>query len=750
MTSDASFEAYTTHRRRLTAASLPAVAAVTFSVTLLYALAEAIRSPAGFQDTLPEYLAELAIPVAAVWLVRGPLRLFPEWVALAFDMTYTAALAHMLLQPTTTTSGSALFFSLKMLATALFFPWGARLQCLSASITLVLYWSVIGMSGRASDSAATLHQLLGPLIAALFSAAGATSADRARERLFQRSVSLAGSEAQTRTLLESVRQSEARLRKQQAEQQVIFDSVPALIWYKDTANRIIRVNRPAAESAGWPVDAMEGQSMHDLYPEEATRYHADDTEVITSGIPKRGIIEPLQTASGEKRWVQSDKIPYRDEHGTIVGVIVFAVDITERRRVEAALADEVQVSAALARVGRELISALDTPVVLDRLCKLTTEVLDCDLSHVFRWYADDEVYEPVAADGLSAEEWEEFRVMGTPRAMVTGLLAWLQRDEVVQIDVTKIQNQLPAAMAVQRGVTRTLHAALRRGGEVFGVLTAAYRGRQEAFSARQERIARGLAQLGSLALENARLVEELDRANQVKSEFVATMSHELRTPLNVIIGYSDLLLDGGFGPLTAEQRETLARVALNARELLELINDTLDLSRLEAGRMPLEVEDVRLTELFAVLDAETREVQQKPGVRFDWMVAPDLPTLHTDPVKLKVVLKNLIVNAVKFTEAGSVTIAARACDGGVEVSIADTGIGIPQASLPIIFQAFQQLDNSATRAHRGVGLGLYIVSRLLDLLGGRIDVESVVGSGSTFRVWLPLEVRLRQDVKREA
>jgi signal transduction histidine kinase len=125
-----------------------------------------------------------------------------------------------------------------------------------------------------------------------------------------------------------------------------------------------------------------------------------------------------------------------------------------------------------------------------------------------------------------------------------------------------------------------------------------------------------------------------------------------------------------------------------------------------------------------------------------------MPMLHTDPVKLKVVLKNLIVNAVKFTEAGSVTVAARTCDGGVEVSVADTGIGIPQASLPIIFQAFQQLDSSATRAHRGVGLGLYIVSRLLDLLGGRIAVESLVGSGSTFRVWLPLDVP--SLVKREA
>jgi len=242
----------------MTAASLPAVAAVIFAVTLLYALAEAVRSPTGFRDTLPDYLIELAFPVVAVWLLRGPLHRFPEWIAVAFDIAYTAALAHMLLQPTTTTSGSALFFSLKMLATALFFPWSARLQYLSASVTLLLYWSVIAISGRATDPAASLHQLLGPLIAALFSAAGAATADRTRERLFQRNLSLAASEAQTRTLLEAVRDSEARLRKHQAEQQVIFDSVPALIWYKDVDNRIVRVNRVAAESAGLSVEALPG------------------------------------------------------------------------------------------------------------------------------------------------------------------------------------------------------------------------------------------------------------------------------------------------------------------------------------------------------------------------------------------------------------------------------------------------------------------------------------------------------------
>jgi signal transduction histidine kinase len=315
----------------------------------------------------------------------------------------------------------------------------------------------------------------------------------------------------------------------------------------------------------------------------------------------------------------------------------------------------------------------------------------------------------------------------------------LEHDEVVQVEMETVREQLSGAVALQQGITHTLHVALRRGAEIFGVLTAGYRKRQEPLPARQARIAGGIAQLASLALENARLVEETERAHQVKSEFVATVSHELRTPLNVIMGYNDLLLGEQFGPVSAAQRETLERVARNARLLVDLINDTLDLSRIESGRMSIEPDDVLVPDVFAALNNETHELQQKPGVQFRWTAAPDVPTLHTDPVKLKVVLKNLIVNAAKFTEMGSVTVAACARDGGVEVSVADTGIGISQEELPLIFEAFRHVNGSTTTHHRGAGLGLYLVSRLLELLGGTIAVDSAVGRGSTFRVWLPCE-----------
>jgi signal transduction histidine kinase len=238
-------------------------------------------------------------------------------------------------------------------------------------------------------------------------------------------------------------------------------------------------------------------------------------------------------------------------------------------------------------------------------------------------------------------------------------------------------------------------------------------------------------------LENARLMEELERADRLKSDFVATMSHELRTPLNIIVGYNDLLLDGTFGSLTSEQTGVVVRADTSARQLLELITATLDLSRLDTADTPLELKEIALPELIGEIDAENRDWREKPNLHFGWNVAPALPRLRTDPVKLKVVLKNVIANAVKFTDRGSVTVDLRSLDGGVQITVNDTGIGIAPEMLPIIFEPFRQADSSATRRFGGVGLGLYIVRRLLDLLGGTVTVESELSRGSTFRVWVP-------------
>jgi signal transduction histidine kinase len=252
------------------------------------------------------------------------------------------------------------------------------------------------------------------------------------------------------------------------------------------------------------------------------------------------------------------------------------------------------------------------------------------------------------------------------------------------------------------------------------------------------RIADGIAQLASLALQHARIVEELDAANRLKSEFVAMMSHELRTPLNAIIGYGDLLLEGAFGELSDEQGEVLGRQQRASRDLLRLIADILDLSRLESGRATLRVEPIAPAHLFEEVDAETRHLQRPHEVAVHFAAEPDLPRLLTDGAKLKVVLKNLLGNALKFTERGSIEVRARACDAaGIEIAVADTGIGIPDEHVGAIFEPFRQVQAATPHGQGGVGLGLYIVRRVVEILGGSVTVESAVGKGSRFRVWLP-------------
>lgn len=234
--------------------------------------------------------------------------------------------------------------------------------------------------------------------------------------------------------------------------------------------------------------------------------------------------------------------------------------------------------------------------------------------------------------------------------------------------------------------------------------------------------------------------EAAETSDRVKSEFIATLSHELRTPLSVILGYIELLLDEGFGSIPVQQKDVLDRVQQNASELLELISGLLDLSRIEADRLPVEFSQVGVSDLLKTVEQETLGWRNRTTLHFVWQIDDNLPPVCTDPTKLKVVIKNLIGNAIKFTKEGSITVETQPHAGGVEIRVADTGIGISPEALHVIFEPFQQLDE--TRG-QGTGLGLHIVKRMLALLGGSITVDSEVGRGSTFCVWVPAAAQSR-------
>ena len=256
----------------------------------------------------------------------------------------------------------------------------------------------------------------------------------------------------------------------------------------------------------------------------------------------------------------------------------------------------------------------------------------------------------------------------------------------------------------------------------------------------EERIREATA---DLAEQNARLQwqsQEVERANKLKSEFLASMSHELRTPINALIGYSALMLDGVLGEVNPRQSDALLRGRAAAEHLLALINDILDLAKIEAGKMPLHLEDVSLREVATEVSQQIEPMVRKKQLEYTIDVSPDCPLIYSDRTKIKQVLLNLISNAAKFTNKGSVAVRAECAPGGVRIDVVDTGIGIRQSDLQAIWEDFRQVDQSRTREFGGTGLGLSITRKLLERLGGSVAVQSTYGEGSTFSVYLPVRV----------
>jgi PAS domain S-box-containing protein len=234
---------------------------------------------------------------------------------------------------------------------------------------------------------------------------------------------------------------------------------------------------------------------------------------------------------------------------------------------------------------------------------------------------------------------------------------------------------------------------------------------------------------------------ELEQASAAKSQFLANVSHELRTPLNAILGYAAMTLQGVSGELSAPQRRNLSRIDANARHLLTLINEILDITRIEAGRMPIQVVPFDLGELVHEVTTELEPIIAKSGLEVICRLA-EVPTLRTDRQKVKQILVNLLSNALKFTAKGSITIRAQMLGKlAVSVSVVDTGIGIPKADHVKIFEDFRQVDSTPRRAYGGTGLGLSICRRLTTMLRGTLKVESRLGHGSTFTLTLPLTLK---------
>jgi PAS domain S-box-containing protein len=439
--------------------------------------------------------------------------------------------------------------------------------------------------------------------------------------------------------------------------------------------------------------------------------------------------------------------PILDESGKMVGFLAVHEDITERKLSEETLRRRNDYLAASAEIGRLVTSTLDLNTIFTRAVSLMTDRFGFYYAGIY--IIEETGFNAILreATGEAGEKMKAQRhsiIVGS-NSVVGKVAEQIEPMLVNDTDLEPLYTPNPYLLDTRSEVAIPLRIGLR----IVGVIDIQST-QPNAFTQADLSVLQSLADQIAVAIDNARsyelsqqLIQDLREIDLLKSQFLANMSHELRTPLNSIIGFSRVILKGIDGPVTEMQQQDLTAIYNSGQHLLGLINDILDLARIEAGKMELNFEEVHLAEMTtSVMSTAKGLVKEKP-VQLLQRIPEDMPTVRGDTMRVRQVLLNLISNAAKFTEAGSITVETlvqKGPTGRMEalINVIDTGSGISADDQKKLFQAFSQVDGSATRKTGGTGLGLSICANLVQLHGGRIGVHSDVDRGSTFWFTLPL------------
>ncbi|MDY6874767.1 MAG: ATP-binding protein [Chloroflexota bacterium] len=483
--------------------------------------------------------------------------------------------------------------------------------------------------------------------------------------------------------------------------------------------------------------------------------------VLAGWLMSRQITKPIyQLASASERIAHGDlSTPVEVKSSNEIGVLAYSFnqmmvslkrsrDELERwsqeldkkvqeRTVELRAANEkVQQRAdelvALYEMGCDLAVTLDLEVLLPAIAQRVTDILEADRCAVFLFDEKAGMLRARAAHGYMAERLADFSYR--PGEEIVGQ-AYVMGETQYVPDLDQVPD-LP-----RRDATRAVLAVplVSPTAGTLGVLSITSL-RLEAFTPDQQRLLETVAGQIARVVENARLYEAAQEADRCKSAFLASMSHELRTPLNSIIGFIGIILQGLAGPLNSEQEKQLNMVYGSAKHLLALINDVLDISKIEAGQLEIASEPFDVREEIEKVVRTVTPLAEKKGLALVAEVAPEVGQITSDRRRVEQILINLANNAIKFTEKGEVRVECQVSADGLVMRVADTGIGIKPEDMGKLFEPFRQVETGLTRQYEGTGLGLSICKSLVEMLGGEIWAESEWGVGSTFTFTLPIKM----------